>query len=120
MAGDWIQWEKGLYKKPEILQTARMMSMTVAHACLTWMRFWEWADENTTDGNILGITVEDVDTMLGLPGFAECGMRVGWLAFDQSLGLKIINFIRHNGEPAKKRALDALRKRTARGQKKDK
>lgn len=114
MAGDWIKWECGLHRKIEVLTTARALGIEPVHAAGLWMLLWEWADAQTQGGDLPGISAEQVDGLVGYAGFAEVGARVGWLEFDDD-GLILPNFLRHNGQSAKKRAIDAYRKRAARG-----
>ena len=113
MAGDWIKWTKGLTRKPEILTTARLLKVDSYVAAVLWMLAWEWADEQTTDGWIPNVEPADVDNIVGRPGFAAAAGKVGWLAF-QDGGLLLPTFERHNGQSAKRRALEAERKRKAR------
>ena len=113
MAGDWLKWEKRLYNKPEILATARGLGVDVATACLCWFRLWEWADDVTTTGHVSGVQERDIDAITQQPGFSRVAVDVGWLVLNPD-GVTIPNYRRHNGEPAKQRALAAERKRVQR------
>ena len=110
MAGHWIEWEKGLPCKPEMFRIARAMKVHPLHAAGACMLVWGWADDNTIDGNVLGICPGDLSDATGVPGIAEAMVDVGWL-IDTGDGITFPNWERHNGEPAKRRALDAMRKR---------
>ena len=107
---NWIKWEKGVWRKPEIWSTARLLQVTPAQAVLYWFRVWEWADDLTIDGWIAGITRADVDDIAGKIGFAAAGEDVHWLKFEDD-GLFLANFDRHNGKSAKRRAVNAERQR---------
>jgi len=113
MAGHWIEWEKGLVRKPEVLRIARLMGCTPQHAAACCMMVWEWAEDVTENGIIPGITAADVSFAAGVDGIAEAMITAGWLLeTDDSVVLP--NWERHNGEPAKRRAVDAMRKRAKR------
>ena len=117
MAGDWIKWTKGFARKPEVVITARLLGIDLAHAAAMWMQLWEWADDQTVDGWIANVEPGDLDSIVGHEGFAVAGSdpRVGWLRFEAG-GLMLPSFERHNGKSAKKRALAAERMRMLREQ----
>lgn len=105
MAG-WIKWNKGLTKRSEVLQMAARTKKDrrlVACAC---MELWEWADDETADGFLAGCTEEFVDNLVGIKGFMSAYAYVGWAEIG-SLGVRLTNWARHNGESAKRRATDA-------------
>ena len=113
MAGMWIEWEKGLVRKPEVIRIARILGSTPQHAAACCMMVWEWAEDVTENGIIPGVTAADVSFAAGVAGIGEAMVAVGWLLeMDDSVVLP--NFDRHNGEPAKRRAFNALRKRVLR------
>jgi len=113
MAGLWIEWEKGLVRKPEVIRISRILSCTPQHAAACCMQVWEWAEDVTSTGFVADIDAEAVSFAAGVPGIGEAMREVGWLSEEMS-GINFSNWDRHNGEPAKKRALDALRKRQKR------
>ena len=113
MAGLWIEWEKGLVRKPEVMRIARILTNTAQHAAACCMMVWEWAEDVTENGFIPGITAADVSFAAGVPGIGEAMVDVGWL-LETSEGVEFPHWDRHNGEPSKRRALDALRKRVRR------
>lgn len=113
MAGDWIKWQKRLHQKPEILATARKLRLSIGDTCLCYMRFWEWADDVTATGVVEGIELADIDDIAQHPGFAQAAVSVGWLINDGG-HFTLPNYSRHNGDPAKRRAMDSQRKRAQR------
>jgi len=117
MAGLWIEWEKGLVRKPEVMRIARIMSCTPQHAAACCMMVWEWAEDVTENGMIPGVTAADVSFAAGVEGIGEAMIQAGWL-LETDDAVVFPNWERHNGEPAKRRALDALRKRVSRRNKK--
>jgi hypothetical protein len=117
MAGHWIEWEKGLVRKPEVLRIAHRLGCTPQHAAACCMMVWEWAEDVTENGMIPGVTAADVSFAAGVEGIGEAMLAVGWLLeTDDSLVLP--NWDRHNTEPSKRRALKALYMRVYRAEKK--
>lgn len=115
MAGMWIEWEKGLVRKPEVLRIARTLQCTPQHAAACCMLVWEWAEDVTENGMIPGVTAADVSFAAGVPGIGEAMAAAGWL-MDTGDAVVLPNWERHNGEPAKRRALNALRMRVSRAE----
>src|ERR1700752_1538182 len=111
MAGDWIKVEMSTLDKPEVLRLAHMLGVSRAHILGCLLTTWCWFDRNSVDGRVNGAVPDDIDTLVGLPGFAFALCFVRW--FDISdLGedwISMSNFDRHNGESAKKRALSSRR-----------
>lgn len=121
MAGDWIQWVKGLSRRREVIVLAGKLGMSRREAACACMEMWEWADDETTNGHIKGVTQADIDLMLGLPGFSSAleSREVGWAVFTTQ-GVTFPRFVRHNGESAKRRATDAKKKAIQRKSRKGK
>lgn len=113
MAGHWIEWEKGLVRKPEVIRIARTLQCTPQHAAACCMMVWEWAEDVTENGIIPGLTAADVSFAAGVAGIGEAMVAAGWL-LETGDAVVLPNWDRHNGEPAKRRALNALRMRVAR------
>lgn len=79
------------------------------------MEFWEWADSETTDGRLPGVTLEQLceivlDTTLD---FWLAVVEAGWLQVDGN-ALIVPNFDRWMGKSAKKRLENTERQRTSR------
>jgi hypothetical protein len=119
MATNWIKWTVGLGRKPEVLDIAALLSIHRLHAAGLCAELWEWTDANATvleqEGGrpgfvrTLSATEATFDAIFGLSGFAAALIRVKWLQLRTNM-FWFPNLGRHNGEPAKKRALDAERK----------
>ena len=58
-------------------------------------------------------TPTDADEIGGLPGLGNALETVRWVTFSQT-GAVVANWDRHNGRSAKRRCLDAERKRAVR------
>lgn len=112
MAGHWIKWEKGLTRKPEVMQIATALGVTDQHAAACLMLVWEWADDVTVDG-LIRARADAVDRVAGHPGLSDAMIDAGWLVVGETT-LQFPNYDRHNGSCAKARALDASRKRSER------
>lgn len=72
------------------------------------VRVWSWFDIQSLDGHagsVTGVTLKKfIDRLVASQGFAACMVQVGWLT-DSGMP----NFDAHNGESAKKRAVNAKR-----------
>lgn len=113
MAGDWIKWIKGLTRKPEVLAISEALSMDRRAVASRCMEVWEWWDENSPYGSARGVTLAFLDELVGAPGFASAMADEHWLVESRD-GMMLPNFDRHNGEPAKTRALGQKRAKTHR------
>lgn len=111
MAGDWIKVEKCTPTKPEILEMAGILGLSPDEVFGKCFRIWSWADDHTEDGNARGVTPALVDSTMGVTGFAKALEAVGWLEHLEKPrgGVRFVNFERHNGQTAKKRAVTAKR-----------
>ncbi|NBW15840.1 MAG: hypothetical protein EBR82_48420 [Caulobacteraceae bacterium] len=105
----WIKWNKGLTRRTEVLQIGRAVKKDRRLVAVACMEFWEWADDETVDGNLTGCTPEFVDDLVGIRGFAVAYAAAGWAEIHEDR-IKLLNWERHNGESAKRRALDARSK----------
>jgi hypothetical protein len=127
MAGDWIKWQKGLTRKPEVLRIAATLGRSRHEVAALLCEVWEWADDNATVRFLSGFDPDKcpgivrvgsepgalLDLMFGVPGLSSAIEAAGWFRIE---GEEVIfpNFGRHNGTTAKSRALDASRKATSR------
>jgi len=105
---DWIAWQKGLTQKREILVISKRLGVSRREAAAMCMEAWEWADANTSDGRVEGVTAAQLSDSMSLPGLGEAMVSVGWIAEDRA-GLVFINFDRWNSETTKRRLQTARR-----------
>jgi len=113
MAGDWIKMRKTLPTDPRIV---RIMSALKADRFRTLggvLSAWCLFDDQTEDGQLDGYTPEVFDEVVGFPGLARAMAAVGWLEIGPDY-LKAPRFFEHNGQSAKRRAQEAVRKMSAR------
>lgn len=132
---NWIKWVKGLSKRREVLLIAAELDLDNRHVAGLLMELWEWADDNvdfcpdfvrdpsaerpsdvqkaSETCHVPGVKSSFVDRLVGVTGLAQAMLHVGWLREDEQ-GISFPNAERHNGRTAKKRAIDAERKRIER------
>lgn len=104
MAGDWIKLDCTTPDKPEIVAMAAHLKIDQDAVVGKCARLWIWANQQSVDGNALNVTDSFLDRLTYCPGFADALRVVGWLTGRDSR-LSIPHFDRHNGQPAKTRAL---------------
>ena len=109
----WIKVETHTPDKAEIRHIARLCRCTKADAFLAFFRVFVWLDEQTEDGQVDFFTADDADDIAKLKGFGEALQEVHWITFGPT-GAVVANWERHNGQSAKRRCLDAERKRNVR------
>jgi len=114
MAQDWIKLRTDLDTDPRVLWITFALKVPDVDLVVgkLW-RLWKYADTHTVDGLIRFMTAELLDHIIGLQGFTAALSGVGWLEVVDE-GVRIPRFDKHNGETAKVRANDALRKRNGR------
>jgi DNA replication protein DnaT len=113
MAGHWIPWEVGLHQKSEVVRMAKACGVHPHEMAARCMIVWAWAQDQTVDGIIPGLTAADISRTVGIPEIGEALQAVGWLT-DLTDGISFPNWERFNGRPSKQRMLSAERKRRQR------
>lgn len=108
MAGDWIKFETVTPDKPEVYELAGLLNLDPDAVVGKLLRAWIWFDSHSKDGNA-PVTVETlIDRQVGISGFVEGMVKVGWIS-RSGKQIRITNFDRHNGQTAKERALTQRR-----------
>jgi hypothetical protein len=108
MAGDWIKFETSTSDKPEVWAIATKLEIDPDAVVGKLLRIWTWFDAHSEKGNAPSVTKALLDRRVGVTGFVTSMIDVGWM--DETEGvLTIPNFVRHNGQTAKNRALTAKR-----------
>jgi len=113
VAGDWLKWSKGFARKREVIACASKLKLPRRLIAGILMELFEWADDNTADGNVRSVTGSDIDAVVDCPGLAAALEEVGWLRVAER-GITFVNFSKHNGQSAKARALTSERVKRAR------
>lgn len=103
MAGDWIKMRGNLWDDPRVARICDLTNKREAEVIggLYWL--WSMADEQTDDGNLVGLSTATIDRKTGIKGFGEAMLSIGWV-LEIADGLKITRFEEHNGSSAKRRA----------------
>jgi len=114
MAGEWIKMRIDLAADPAVIRIRRATGVDADAVVGKLHRLWSWADAHTADGFAAGLDAEWVDEFAGCAGFAAAMSAAGWLEVDAD-GVRFANFDRHNGQPAKVRALRKTRMERFRG-----
>jgi len=104
----WIKIEHWTQDKPEVFVMADSLGIDPDAVLGKLVRIWVWADQQTIDGNAASVTLSLLDRLSGVTGFAKAMLGAGWLR-QVGDGVQFVNFDRHNGETAKKRAMTARR-----------
>lgn len=115
MAFAWIKIEDTTPDKPEVWAMAERLGIDADAVVGKLVRIWIWADQQTVNGNARSVTKALLDRCAGVTGFADAMMEAGWLVAADG-GVSFVNFDRHNGETAKKRAQTARRVQRHRAQ----
>ena len=106
MAGYWIPWEVGLTRKREILMIAKALNVSRREAAAMCMEVWEWAQDQSLDGLVVGIEAVDVSEAVEIPGIGEAMLKAGWIIQGDGC-IQLPNWERFNAKSAKARLLKA-------------
>jgi hypothetical protein len=113
MAGDWIKMRRSLLTDPRVVRISSALNAdrfrTIGGLFSAWCLF----DEQTPDGHLAGYTPEVFDQIVGISGLALAMAAVGWLEIGPDY-LQATAFCEHNGQSAKRRAQESVRKMSAR------
>jgi hypothetical protein len=110
MAGHWIPWECGLTRKREVVIIARSLEVSRREAAALCMEVWEWAQDQSIDGLIVGMNPGDISEAVSVPGIGEAMEGAGWLLRGDG-NVQFPNWQRFNARSAKLRLQAAERKR---------
>jgi hypothetical protein len=110
----WLKVEAETPEKPELLHVQDVCGCGEGDAFLAWFRLWRWFDAMTADGCVPDATKTVCDRVARLPGISAALETVGWLEFQPEGGVQVLGWDKHNGNSAKKRLEDAMRKRRTR------
>jgi hypothetical protein len=113
MAGDWIKMRKSLPTDPRVVRISSALKADRLRTIGGLMSAWCLLDEQTEDGKLDGYTPEIFDEIVGCPGLAVAMASVGWMELGDGF-LAAPRFHEHNGQSAKRRAQDSVRKLSAR------
>lgn len=113
MAGDWIKMRCDLHEDPAVIQMAGRLEVSEREVVGALHRVWSWANRQSRNGHAPGVTFAWLDRYIGVSDFCDAMSEVGWIDL-QSGELIFPKFDRHNGQPAKSRALASDRQQKRR------
>lgn len=107
----WIKVGVGLDTRREVVLLASRLERDRDGMVGLLVRFWSWADGETADGKLPGMTLELIDSIVGCTGFAAALLEsdIGWLTRDNGC-LELPKYDKHHSRAAKTRAMDAAKK----------
>jgi hypothetical protein len=108
----WLKVAVDTPYKTAIRNAARDCGVSRGDAFLAFFELYSWLDEQTEDGR-LATDPAELNRWAGIRGFAESLSRSGWLTFRGDI-CEISNWGEHNGQCAKRRALEAKRQNAIR------
>lgn len=105
---DWLKVNHTLLRSPKIRALMRSLNCKKHEAfglAIAWLMF---IDEQTSDGNT-HLCADDVDDELGVDGAVSAFVNIGWAEVDDDGNVCAVDFGKHCGETAKKRAINSRR-----------
>lgn len=114
MAGDWFPMGFWRSRCPEVVLISSL-SGRARHEVLGWLcDLWSWVSSESADGHVLGVSVEDLPSVIGADTrFWEAVVTAQWLA-DDDAGIVIPGWENWLSESAKKRSKERSKKRAQR------
>ena len=117
MSSEWIKVCKDTPQKREISLLAKYLGCSRGDAFLAWFKVYSWADSETADGFLPGLTLYDVADAAGVdPNVCKMlgAEDIAWLVeveakHNRSAGVMLRNWVTHNGQSAKARSLASRR-----------
>jgi hypothetical protein len=109
----WIKVRVTLLTSPQLVRISSATCLDRVRTLGALVSAFIVFDTHSVDGNMAGYTYEALDEVVGLPGLAQAMEDVGWLRKTPQ-GIEMIDFQKHNGASAKRRALDSDRKKNVR------
>lgn len=113
MAGDWIKIRTDLHEDPAVGTIATALSIDKWGVVGRLLRIWSWADAQSRSGHA-DVTALFLDDLVNTSGMADAMVLVRWLEIPENGHIVFPKFDRHNGKPAKERALTTRRKQDQR------
>lgn len=100
---------KSLKRNPKVRTMKNLLKLRNMQEMIGYLfDLWSWADDFSETGELFGISEQDLDDEIGLPGFADALRKVGWLE-GRNASLSLPNYAEHNGQSAKRRCQESKR-----------
>ena len=109
MAGDWIKIRHNISSDPDVIHMASITKLDEFGIVGRLHQVWSWLDQHSESGTNVRISSAFLDRITACQGFADAMRTVGWLS-GRDNSIDFPNYHVHNGDTAKRRALDAKRK----------
>ena len=120
----WIKVRINLASDPKVVRISSGLVRKLSGSCPDFVRVvsatvgaivrtWAMADQFASEGVLKGMTCDALDQHVGLDGFAQEMIEVGWLMENEG-SLQLPNYEEHNGTTGKTRAMDQARKNSVR------
>lgn len=110
---DWLKVNHSLVRSPKIrvlMRELRCKKHTALGLAVAWLC---WIDEQTTDGQT-GLSPDELADEIGFRGCVEALISIGWAALGEDGCVVAVEFGKHCGASAKKRAEDSRRQQNKR------
>lgn len=114
MSTDWIKMRVDLRTHPKVVRMASALRADKLRVIGGLFAVWAIFDAHSGDGVLEGYTFRAIDDELNWKGFAQAMSSIDWLIDAEGAGLMAPRFEEHNGQSAKRRAMETERKRLER------
>jgi hypothetical protein len=111
---DWIKMRVDLRTHPKVVRMSSALRADKLRVIGGLFAVWSIFDAHSVDGVLEGYTFRAIDDELGWRGFAAQMATIEWLVERADQGLEAPRFEEHNGQSAKRRAMETERKRLER------
>ena len=108
MAETWIKIRHALLRSPKIRQLARQLNCNKNEALGVAVAWLMWVDEQSADGETF-LTPAELDEEIGSVGAIASLVAIGWAVLNEDGTVAALEFGKHCGASAKRRAQDASR-----------
>ncbi|MBR5878698.1 MAG: hypothetical protein IKY91_04035 [Akkermansia sp.] len=105
---DWLKINHRLIRSQKVWALADSLKVAFPHALGVALIWLTWVDEQTEDGQT-GMTVKNMDAELRQRGAVSALVSIGWAGVDECGLVYAVDFSKHCGTTAKKRAETARR-----------
>lgn len=94
-----------------VTESNEQLAVTIVRGAL--MGLWGYADSHIAHNNLLAITLDEINALVGVEGFAQA-LPTDWLVVIDADHVELPDFLQHNGTSAKQRQDGARRQATYR------
>lgn len=113
MSDDWLKMRVCLRNHPKVVRMASALDADKNQILGALFSVWCVFDAHSVDGTLDGYTPKSMDAEVSFPGFTEAMILVSWMVYEDGI-LAMVRATEHNGQGAKRRAMEAVRKKAER------